>query len=122
MMQWKSQVSSNSNLESALAEAVAALLASLPGSPPDLLVAFPSGYPPEDTLHLPKLLSEKLPHRFLFGCTAGGVIGGGEEIERRTALSLSAAWMPEVELCAFHLPAEGIPLPEADAGAWEKAV
>lgn len=122
MMQWKSHLSTNSNLESAITEIAKELSTALPNRPPDLLVAFPSGYSAEETLHLPKLLSEKLPHRFLLGCTAGGVIGGGEEVERRTALSLCAAWMPDVELCAFHLPDDAVHAIDADEGVWEKAV
>jgi small ligand-binding sensory domain FIST len=59
-----------------------------------------------------------LPHRVLIGCTAGGVIGGGREIEQRPGLSLTAASLPGVAITPLAI--EGSYLPDLDAGprAW----
>ena len=55
----------------------------------------------------------------VLGCSGGGIIGNGLEVEQRAALSITAASLPEVTLDAFHL--EGDQLPDLDAGpqAWE---
>ena len=58
----------------------------------------------------------------LFGCSAGGVIGGGREVENRAGISLTVAHLPGVEMSPFHV--EGDDLPDMDAGpnAWEVAL
>jgi small ligand-binding sensory domain FIST len=65
---------------------------------------------------------EHLEPRHLIGCGAGGVVGGGREIEEGAAAVVWAASMPEAELATHHLETEqtaggfdviGLPEPEA---------
>jgi small ligand-binding sensory domain FIST len=60
------------------------------------------------------------PGTFL-GCSGGGVIGGGEEIERAPGVTLVAARLPDVHLTTFHVTD---PLPDLDGppDAWERLV
>jgi small ligand-binding sensory domain FIST len=50
-----------------------------------------------------------LPSALVVGCSAGGVIGAGHEVEERPALSLTAAALDGVQLNPLHLPADDVP-------------
>ncbi len=77
-MEWTSAASTNPNLIEAIREGVSTLRDGLGAEDPDLVLAFLSGYPESETPRLPILLRDQLPFRTFLGCTAGGVIGGGE--------------------------------------------
>jgi small ligand-binding sensory domain FIST len=72
-----------------------------------------------DQLH--GMLKMFLDHETLLGCSAGGVIGGGEEVERLPAVTLVAARLPDVVVYPFHLDG---PLPDLDdpPSSWERLV
>ncbi len=102
-MQWASKVSEEFNLKDAVAECVASVQKDLGNVKPDLAVVFVSPHHTPEFSDVPKMLAEKLGPRVLIGCSAGGVIGGGKEVEDRTAFALTAAVMPGVELTSFHV-------------------
>lgn len=96
--------------------------AGLAGAPCDLCFVF-AGAP-----HLGRgkwILSavhEHLEPRHLIGCGAGGVVGGGREIEEGAAAVVWAASMPEAQIATHHFETEqaaegfeaiGLPEPEA---------
>jgi small ligand-binding sensory domain FIST len=96
--------------------------AGLAGEPCDLCFVF-AGAP-----HLGRgkwILStvhEHLEPRHLIGCGAGGVVGGGREIEEGAAAVVWAASMPEAQVATHHFETEqaaegfeatGLPEPEA---------
>ena len=58
------------------------------------------------------------PETFV-GCSGGGVIGGGEEVEGAPAVTLTAARLPGVDVRALHLTGS---LPDLDGppDAWEE--
>jgi len=65
---------------------------------------------------------EHLEPRHLIGCGAGGVVGGGREIEEGAAAVVWAASMPDAEIATHHFETEqvaggfeaiGLPEPEA---------
>jgi small ligand-binding sensory domain FIST len=101
-MHWVSAVSDEDSFDRAVSSCVARLRRELGEEEPDLAVAFVSpGYgPPSHRLHA--RLAD-LGARHVVGCSAGGVIGGGQEIEAMPALSLTAALLPDVEVTPFHL-------------------
>jgi small ligand-binding sensory domain FIST len=102
-MKWASAISQAARLEDALDEAIDSLIADLDEHAPDLIVAFAS---PDYSTHLPCLgphVIERFPGAAVLGCSAGGVIGGGHEIELTRALSLTGAVLPGVERATFHL-------------------
>ena len=120
-MKWASAVSEQQNLEGALRECASGVLDGLGEGPPDLAVVFVSGHFAGQYESVPTIIREQLGSTLLFGCSAGGVIGGGKEVEQRHGVSLTAAKLPGVELSAFHI--HGDDLPDLDAGpdAWEEA-
>jgi len=90
-------------LEDAFEEAAEVVCAELDGARADLLFAFASG---EYTGHFGRLHAcarQTFPGATLVGCSAGGVIGGALEIERRPALALAAASLPGVRITPFHV-------------------
>jgi small ligand-binding sensory domain FIST len=61
---------------------------------------------------------DRLGPRTLLGCTAAGVIGGGQEVEQRPAIALVGASLPGVALRTFHVEDEDLPTPDAGPAAW----
>lgn len=119
-MQWASAISEQPALEPAVAEGAAAIQRQLNGAAPDLAVAFVSPHYRDSYAALPGLVRESLGRPLLLGCSGGGIIGNGQEVEQRPALSITAAVLPEVTLTPFQL--EGDRLPDLDAGpqSWEE--
>ncbi len=122
-MKWASALSENTSLEPAITECAAALREQLGDIAPDLAVVFVSFHHREAYDALPGLVREQLgtpaAAPLVLGCSGGGIIGNGLEVEQRPALSITAASLPGVTVDAFHL--EGDQLPDLDAGpqAWE---
>jgi small ligand-binding sensory domain FIST len=91
------------DLEEAVVTAAAQITSRLKRDPPDLVFAFVSAHHRKKWALLPSLVHDALPSALLLGCSAGGVIGDGREVEDGPALSLTAARLPGVELRSFHL-------------------
>ncbi len=121
-MKYASAVSDQDSLERAVGECVSSVRENLGANNADLTVVFVSGHFSAQYERIPGLLRDALGPTLLFGCSAGGVIGGGKEVENRPGFSLTVAHLPEVEMSPFHL--EGEDLPDMDAGpeAWEEAL
>ena len=72
--------------------------ARLDSAAPDLVVAFVSAHHESEYRLLPSLVRDALGDGHLLGCSAGGVIGGGRELEEQPGLSLTAAVLPGVTM------------------------
>jgi small ligand-binding sensory domain FIST len=103
-MQWASAVSTQPRLEAAIEEAAQEVQRRLQGTAPSLILAFVSPHHAANLAALPDGVRSHLGSGLLIGCSAGGVIGAGREIEHAAALSITAAVLPGVELAPFHLP------------------
>ena len=112
-MKWASAISEQSSIDGAIAECAASIRAQL-GEAPHLAVAFVSPHYQPEYARVGPMLNEQLGAQHTFGCSGGGIIGAGLEVEQRPALSVTAASMPGVDIEAFHL--EGDKLPDLDAG------
>ena len=121
-MKWASAISEQASLVSAINECVAAISAQLGDLPCDLAVAFVSADHFNDYDRVPRLIREKLGYPLVLGCSGGGIIGNGMEVEQRSAVSITAANLPGVSLVDFHL--EGKQLPDLDAApqSWEDLI
>jgi small ligand-binding sensory domain FIST len=103
-MCWASALSRRVDAQAAVAEVSAKVLATL-GGPPDLALLFAS------TLHagaydaIAVAAQRALSARHLVGCSATGVVGAGQEVQRSEALTIIAARLPGVGLFPFHLDA-----------------
>lgn len=121
-MQWASAVSDKASLDEAFAACLEAIAPSLEEGPPDLALVFLSPHFAADYKRVPGLLKEQLRPGLILGCSAGGVIGGGHEVEYRPGFSLTVAWMPDVRLTPFHIQDERLPSPDAAPEEWETLV
>jgi small ligand-binding sensory domain FIST len=104
-MRWASAIATSARLEDALEEAGESVQEAL-GARADLVLCFTSGHHAAHYRHLAGAIQRRFPGALLLGCSAGGAIGGGREVEREPALSLSAATLPGVALTPFHLDGE----------------
>ncbi len=120
-MRWTSAVSTATPLETAVREVACAVARDLAGATPDLAVTFVSEQHQREYERLPALVRGELAPRCLVGCSAGGVVGGGHEIERQAGVSLTVAVLPDVAVTPFHLESDVLPARTAPAAAWEQS-
>ena len=118
-MKWASAVSDNESLEAAVNECVSQVRSELGDGALDLAVVFVSSQHAHEYGIVPGLVKEGLEAKVLFGCSAGGVIGGGREVELRPGFSITAARLPDIELFPFHVDQDYLPDPDAGPQAWE---
>ena len=121
-MKWASAVSDLDSLEAALDQCVGVVQEGLGSEAPDLAVVFASPHHAQDYERLPQLIRERVGAKHVIGCSAGGVIGGGQEIERRPGFSLTVARLPDVEINPFHVDNDGMPDLDAGPDSWEELV
>ena len=121
-MKWASAVSEKAILEEAIEECAESVLAKLDGVAPDLAVTFVSPHYESDYDNVSGLVKQRLEPAKVFGCSGGGIIGNGVEVEQRAAVSITSASLPDVNIVDFHL--DGDSLPDLDAGpsSWEELV
>lgn len=117
-MKWAGGLSRQRELAAAVDEALASLRAGLGKSRPRLVLAFAAGYDSRDVERLPTLLHSWLDDGLLIGCSAGGVVGMGQELEDGPALSLLAGVMQNVQLAAIHLDQASLPAITASRDHW----
>ncbi len=118
-MRWSSAVSDSPSFTEAINQASEQILASLDGQHPDLAVVFISSHHAPSYFTAPEVLAEALGAKVLIGCSAAGVIGAGQEVERRPGIAISAAILPGVELAPFHLNQDELPSPDAPPQDWQ---
>ncbi|MDX2167828.1 MAG: FIST N-terminal domain-containing protein [Deltaproteobacteria bacterium] len=121
-MQWASAAADDADLERAVQRAASAVRAQLGACPADLVFAFVSAHHAAGYARLPGLIADALGGRLLIGCSAGGVIGGGREIEQRPGVALSAAFLPGVSLQPLRLTNDALPSPRAEPAAWRELI
>lgn len=117
-MKWASAISELPELDGALAQCAEAIRRQL-GEPPQLAVAFVSPHYQPDYGRVGPLLRELLDAGHIFGCSGGGIIGAGMEVEQRPALSVTAAALPGVDVTPFHLGGDSLPDLDAGPDAWQ---
>lgn len=120
-MQWFSTLSEQSDSAKALEECAGKMLEAR-SDPPDMALLFPSPHHAKSYQSLPQQLLKKTGAKHILGCSGGGIIGGGREVEHQTALSLVAAWLPDVDIRPFQLKQEDLPSPDAPPRSWREAV
>jgi small ligand-binding sensory domain FIST len=118
-VKWASTVAEDTKAADAVARAADAVTVQLDGRPPDLVVIFVSYHHWAEYERIPELIAARLSAGLLIGCSAGGVIGGGREVEERPGLALNAARLPGVAITPFHLQDNELPAAAAATGDWE---
>ena len=117
-----SAASDSLEAEDAVSDCLARLKADLKGQRPDVLFVFASPHHRDAYSFVLESLMEDLKPRALMGCSGGGVIGAGRELEDLPGLSVTAAVLPGVSLKMSHLGDEDLPGPDAPPRAWEEAL
>ncbi len=111
-MKWVASLSTRTRYEDAFQEAASSIARQFDGQQPDLVLVFLSSHFEEDYERVPLDVKSHFKGAILLGCSGGGIIGKGQEVEDRAALSITAAILPDVVIVPFHLgPAE---LPDVD--------
>ena len=76
-MKWASAVSQQVDLEQAIEECAASILSELEDAAPDLAVVFVSPHHEAEYEKVSPLMRQLLGSAKVFGCSGGGIIGGG---------------------------------------------
>ena len=121
-MKWTSAISEQPALNNAIDECAAAIKTSVGNETLDLAITFISPHYEDSYERVAGLMAEKLSARHVFGCSGGGVIGNGLEIEQRAGVSVTAAVLPDVGIKPFHLQADGLPDMDAGPDKWEALI
>ncbi|MBL1210913.1 FIST N-terminal domain-containing protein [Geminocystis sp. GBBB08] len=125
-IQWINALSTQSSLEKAIDEVVAKIQAKLTTTP-DIGIVFISSVFASDYHRLMPLLLEKLPLPCVIGCGGGGIVGmkndyQPREIEGNSALSLTVASLPDVEINPFYVTAKDLPDLDSGPDQWCKMI
>ena len=121
-MKWASAISDQQLLAKAIEECTAKVAKDLGDAKPDLAVAFVSPHFRAEYDQVPELVRDSLGPVCVLGCSGGGIIGNGLEIEQRPAVSVTAANLPDVAVTEFHLGSSNLPDLDAGPQSWEKMV
>ncbi len=116
-MSWTSAIGLGARLEEAVAE-VADQVDTARSPAHDLAVAFVSAAYGTAVERLPQLLRPVVGDCQLFGCNAGGLIGGGSEEEDEPGIALLCGRLPEAVLAAVHLEQATLPPLTASRESW----
>ncbi len=117
-MTWASVIGLGARLEDAVNEALAQLSAESRFERPDLVIAFVSASYGPAIDRLPQLLRTWLAGGVLFGCNAGGLIGGGNEEEEESGLTLLAGRLPDAAIATLHVEQATLPPLSASREKW----
>lgn len=64
----------------------------------------------------------EIPVKTLIGCSAGGIIGGGHEVEDEPAISLTLGTLPQVNIKPFFIKQESLPALDGSPKPWRDLV
>ena len=117
-MKWVASLSTRTRYEEAFQEAASSIARQFDGQQPDLVLVFLSSHFEEDYERVPLDVKSHFKGAVLLGCSGGGIIGNGQEVEDRAALSITAAILPDVVIVPFHLGPTELPNPEVAPATW----
>ena len=117
-MKWASSLATSVNLSEAIASVAQDVRRQLQGHQPDLAVLFVSSHYASAYDQVPVLLGDYLQAKVLIGCSAAGVIGGGQELENKPAVSLTAALLPGTEIKTIYTDTQDLPDEDAPPDVW----
>lgn len=121
-MKWVCALSTRVSLEAAVQEVVQRVLADLDGLQPDFGLLFVSTTFSSDAPRLLPLLAEQISIPNLIGCSGGGIIGEGRELEDKPAISLMVGHLPNVAIRTFNLKDTSVPDLDSPPNSWESLV
>jgi len=102
-MRIAASVSTRGKLSEALSEAISGALEGLTGAEPHLGVLTLTNHFEDEAAAVAEQIRARTRVQTLIGCTAEGVIGPTEEVERQPGVALWLASLPNVRIRGFHL-------------------
>jgi small ligand-binding sensory domain FIST len=122
-MRWRSVAAQKLPLADSLSACLAPLSEPLRAEgPPDIAFLFLSYHYSQMVQETIEQIHKTVGPRVLVGCSAGGIIGGGQEIEDSPGLSLTCGWLPEVNIHPFHVADAKIPDLDSPPKIWQDLV
>ena len=120
-MKWATAISRKTSFEEAILECAEGIARGLGPGPVSLALAFVTPHFANFYPRLYALVNRYVEPEAFLGCSGGGVIGGGEEVEHAPAVTLVAARLPGVSITPFRVSG---PLPDLDGppDAWERLI
>lgn len=109
-------------LEHAIKTCSEELKTGLEGQSIDLLIGFVSPHFMNQYDRVPEFVSKHLSPKVFIGCSAGGLIGGGQEIENERCVAFTAAHLPDVKILPFHVTDKQLPDLDDPPDKWEQLV
>ncbi len=119
-MKWVSTLSRQTDIDSAVQEAVESAIQQLGKDYADLTVVFVSPQFKEFYNKVPDLISRYFKPGLLFGCSGGGIIGNGEEVEQQAAISITCAELPGVKIQPIQFETTDLPDQDTSPSVWRE--
>jgi len=119
-MKWASAISTQENIEQSVAEVCRSVREQLGDGDVHLSVVFVSPHFKDHYQRIPLLLQEHFTPGLLLGCSGGGIIGNGQEVEHKPAFSLTAARLPGVEIQPIQTDTLNLPDPDTAPSVWHE--
>jgi small ligand-binding sensory domain FIST len=117
-VKWAAATSDEHRCVEALAEITRDLRGGLGDRPPDLGLIFATPHHDAAWPEISDALADAFPDTVWLGCSGGGTLGGGRELEGGGAIAAIAASLPGVKLHPFHLPQDDVPDSESASEFW----
>lgn len=121
-MRWSSAVSDISSLTRAVDNTAEQVEIGLDGPSADLVFVFISSHHSPSYYSVVELVHSRFPGATVIGCSAGGVIGAGHEVEKTPGVAMTAASLPGVVITPFEFESDELPSPDAAPSAWEALI
>lgn len=119
-MKWASSLSSNDNIETCIEESCQAIINQLGDKPIHLTTIFVSPHFKKHYHLIPDLIRRRIAPGLLIGCSGGGIIGGGREVEQKPAFSITCAHLPNVEVLPIYSDTMSLPDQDTRPDVWRK--
>ena len=121
-MRWASALSEEPIVEVAAECARRELQSELGDIEPDLVLVFVSEHHAADYEEVLGMLRRAVPSAVLIGCSGGGVVGAGREVEHAPALSLTAAVLPGVDIRPFYMDSATVEAVSERPDTWGEVI
>ena len=119
-MRWASHLSTYDTIEACVERSIEAVRKQMGGEEVHLTLVFVASQFKDQYEEIPKLIRNKMDPGWLIGCSGGGIIGGGKEIEQQAAFSITCANMPGVVIQGIHSDTMSLPNQDTAPGIWRE--
>lgn len=119
-MKWASSISTSNDIETCIEETTQAIRDQLGDKTSHLTLIFVSPHFKKHYGLIPDMIRRKMDPGVLIGCSGGGIIGGGREVEQHAALSVTCAHLPGVEIRPIYSDTMSLPDQDTKPDIWRK--